>query len=477
MSIRSTAILFSIIFIEGYVVLASELLAIRLLIPFVGSGTEVVAIIISGVLFPLSVGYYVGGRRFQKEYHRAGTRRKERMSVRKILVRNLLTAMIILSGGLSYVFLEVFFSVLTVSGVTHHVVQTTIYASLFLVFPTFLLAQTVPLVSNYFSRHGVSEITGKMVFFSTAGSFLGSIVSTLVLMTTIGVHHTVVLTLGMLVVLVLILTRRWWDYSNVIALLLLVLLYSMNSKSLMEKLGIVSNNQYNMVTVEENVEEGSKTLFINRSPSAKYTPSHTRRFEYLQFLERNFLNHLPKKGTPKHILVIGAGGFTFGQEDIFNRYVYVDIDTDLKNVAEEHFLPSPLSPNKEFSHASARAFLMRDTRMYDMIFIDVFTNRHTIPMEATTKEFLEAVRARLNPQGIVISNVISSPGYRDRFSVRYKNSFSAVFPAHSRQIISDFNPWKQEKEYHNTLFLYFDGPFVRDGTVYTDDKNGYFLDK
>jgi len=54
--------LFFIIFLEGYVVLSAELIAIRLTVPFVGSGTDTVSIIIAAVLMPLAVGYYVGGQ-------------------------------------------------------------------------------------------------------------------------------------------------------------------------------------------------------------------------------------------------------------------------------------------------------------------------------------------------------------------------------------------------------------------------------
>ncbi len=53
--------LFFLIFAEGYVVLATELLAVRLTIPMVGAGTDTVSIIIAGVLIPLAFGYYAGG--------------------------------------------------------------------------------------------------------------------------------------------------------------------------------------------------------------------------------------------------------------------------------------------------------------------------------------------------------------------------------------------------------------------------------
>lgn len=74
---NKTQLLFLVILIEGYVVLATELLAIRTLIPFIGSGTETISIIISAVLLPLAFGYHVGGNAFKKTYAKAKVKNKK----------------------------------------------------------------------------------------------------------------------------------------------------------------------------------------------------------------------------------------------------------------------------------------------------------------------------------------------------------------------------------------------------------------
>ncbi len=477
MSISKNQLLFLTILLEGYVVLATELLAIRLLIPFVGSGTEVIAIIISCVLLPLAIGYHVGGQRYAKERKRSRSA-KQPVTIRTILLKNLFTSLIILGFGLSYVFLELFFALLAGLGITHHITKTIVYGLTFLVYPTFLLAQTVPLISNYFSQKSLSEITGKMLFFSTAGSFLGSIVSTLVLMTTIGVHNTVIITLGMLVVLVFLLTRERFGSDVIFALLLFTMIFAINGDAIMKELNVVSNNNYNMAVVEDvEGEPDARYMKLNRSMSSKYTADPKKRFEYLRYLENILIRHLPTSGTPKHILVLGAGGFTFGQDDAFNRYTYVDIDPALKAVSETYFMKKPLAPNKQFVPASARAFLYRDQQKYDVILVDVFTNVISIPFETTTREFLLQVKARLNPRGVVVVNVISKPNYTDRFTVRYHNTFRSVFPVFSRQVIGDFNAFSGQSPDLNTLYMYFDMPYAADDTVYTDDKSTYSLDR
>ena len=119
-------LLYIIILIEGYIVLSTELLAIRQTIPFVGTGTDTVSIIIAAVLMPLAIGYYTGGRfRPCKIYGNY-------ISLRKKLTFNLILSTVILLPGMSLVFMEWFFQNLLVDiGITSRIVQTSLYATFF----------------------------------------------------------------------------------------------------------------------------------------------------------------------------------------------------------------------------------------------------------------------------------------------------------------------------------------------------------
>ena len=94
-------ILLAAIALEGYVVLAVELLAIRQLTPYVGNATDTVAIVIAAVLLPLAFGYEAGGR--------SGLGAGDEFGVRRRLARNLLIAALILGLGLSHPSLVAFF--------------------------------------------------------------------------------------------------------------------------------------------------------------------------------------------------------------------------------------------------------------------------------------------------------------------------------------------------------------------------------
>src|SRR3954463_13534314 len=110
-------ILLAAIALEGYVVLAVELLAIRQLTPYVGNATDTVAIVIAAVLLPLAFGYEAGGR--------SGLGAGGEFGVRRRPAPNPLIAPLILA--LSPPPLVAFFEAVEALGVTQRLVQTAFY--------------------------------------------------------------------------------------------------------------------------------------------------------------------------------------------------------------------------------------------------------------------------------------------------------------------------------------------------------------
>lgn len=460
-------LLFLTISLEGYVVLAMELLAIRQLTPFVGSSTDTISIIIAAVLLPLAIGYHVGGNsRFEPG-------RINELRLR--LARNLLLAGAIFVVGFVYLHAGLFFDLLNMAGISNRLLRTVLYVSLFLVYPTYLLGQTIPLASQAFPPDNLARLTGRMLFYSTLGSFLGSVVSTIIFMAWLGVHNTFTLTLTLLMALVIVLTNKVRHRYMLMALLLVAYTVRMNSDAVMAQLHIVQNNAYNQVAVYQTA--GGKVLSINNSLSSMLSNEKPAKgFPYVEFIETNILRRLsPYK---KHyILIIGAGGFTLGLEDRFNRYTYLDIDPDLKATAEKYFLNESIGKNKYFIAQSARSYLRDTPTSYDVIIIDAFSNRITIPAELVTQEFFQEVRNRLRPNGIMAANIIASPSFETPFSRAIDITIRSVFPFVSRQVVLTPN-----RTYHSAqtnliyTFVQPEEP-IQASTPhpYTDTLNRYFL--
>ncbi len=466
-----TLILFLIIFLEGYVVLSAELLAIRLLIPFTGSGPDTISVIIAAVLMPLAFGYYAGGR-FKVRH-----KNRYRATVRKKLLRNLLISALILTPGLSYDVINLGFDALYLhTGLRDRVIITTLYAALFIVYPVFLLGQTVPLISNYFPRGRLPALAGRILFFSTLGSFMGAVFCTLVLMTYIGVHYTVCVTIGCLAVLIMILSKSPASRESLAGVACFLAALALNNGYSMAYHDVVANNAYHMIQIEDHAN--TRSMRINHNMSAMIDrETGDPAFSYIRHMERTFIDPLIwEHGPPRDILVLGAGGFTLGMTDKKNNYVLVDIDPAMKDIAETEFLEQSLPGNKRFVALPARAFLYQTEDKFDLILIDLFKGPSKTPEHLVTKEFYEKIKATLKDGGIMAANYIISPAFSDPFTTRLDNTVRSVFANINRHVVEPYDPWRMDGKLGNVIYSYRHDPGRATG-LYTDNLNSAVFDK
>lgn len=112
---------------------------------------------------------------------------------------------------------------------------------------------------------------------------------------------------------------------------------------------------------------------------------------------------------PKRVLVVGLGGGTLPR--FLHRYFpdavidAVDIDPEVVHVAREYFGFRD-SKTLRAHIADGRRFIEETREPYDVIFLDAFGARN-VPTHLTTREFLQAVRKALKPEGVVVGNVWS----------------------------------------------------------------------
>lgn len=467
-------ILLLIVFLEGFAVLAAELLAIRQIIPYTGSGTDTISIIIAAVLLPLAVGNYRGGQ-FSTQKSRFFN------SVRTKLLSNIIISMIFLTIGLSFVTMQGFFQELTFRGITNRHLLCAIYAVLFLIVPVYLLGQTLPLVSRYFRGESTQATTGKILFLSTGGSFMGSVFCTLVLMATIGVHYTVVVLIACLAALVILIARKTISIPSALAIMVTLCAIALNNGSVMAKHHVVKNNQYHMVQlIPEAVDKTIIDMRLNGNRSARYAEDETHLLDYQHYLNKVFFDPISiRSDTPKDVLVIGAGGFIVGLNDRFSTITYVDIDKDLLEISEELFLKKKLSKNKTFVAMPARAFLSRaiqDGQFYDMIIIDIFQGQTSLPEHLTTREFYQQIYDALKPGGIMAGNFFLSPHFSDTLSRRLDNTIHFVFDNVGRHVMNLYDGWNTNPQaYRNIIYNAY--KLDEDEAVYTDNLNPSFYDK
>ena len=453
--------LLTIVFILGYTSLSFELILLRQLINFVGSNTIITSVIISTILLFLSLGYYIGST----------------ISVSRYTCRKIINFLVICLAGwyvvtCSYYVVGAFFFLL--KDIQSSLYQVIIISLTFSALPSVALG----FITSYFGRiihHFNSDYTGRFMAVDTIGSVSGSLITTLVLMPLFGVSSATICLVA-LTALVLVLVAKKKD--KILAVLMFLLLISSavviaEEHILFDDRNVMLDNAIARVEIFdddfENGEPQSKWMIINGTASSKISKNKDRVAPYVKYVNDVFLDHLPEDKI-HNILVLGAGGFTAGINDMRNHYTFLDVIKQLPEISEKNFLPEKISDNKKFIAQDAYLYMLRDTQKYDFIFVDVFSASRDIPTNFVTADFFLLVKEHLTPDGIMVANVITSAAFRSKYAKRLDNTLRYVFPhSLSRQVISgkELNPYK--KELQNVLYIYYNSE--EDNTIYTIDKN------
>ena len=402
---NTQAIIF--LLLEGFASVAIQFLVIRNLTPLVGSSVVITSLVISIFLGALALGYRKGGR-VNKDHA-------------KQLSSNLIKASVFLGIFTSYLFIDATFLVFS-----HLLISPIITVLIFLLFVmapmVFWLGQTIPLLVNFIEADTSSRQTGDALLFSTVGNVVGGIVSTLVIMYFFGIAWAIYINVVILAFLSFYVSnRKVEDVSKV----LLVLISSYFINIAFEQSWFSQTTAYANYHV---VDSETKLEFVsNNSGSSMISKEKQEGHPYIENIKK-FISAFDKNNPENSILVIGSGGFSLtANDDIKAKVHYVDIDSQIKEIAETHFLKSPV--RGEFTGVDARAFLrdVNNKDQYDIVIVDAYTNRSSIPWSLATKEFYSQVTGILKDDGLMLSNVISDPFMADSFSRRIDNTIHSVF--------------------------------------------------
>ncbi|MBD0330624.1 MAG: fused MFS/spermidine synthase [Thermoleophilia bacterium] len=108
------------------------------------------------------------------------------------------------------------------------------------------------------------------------------------------------------------------------------------------------------------------------------------------------------------------------------RLQTVELDPVVVDVARRWF-ELPRDPRLAVEVEDGRRFLVRDDRRWDVIGLDAYFS-DSIPFHLTTREFLELVKSRLRPGGVVVANVIGAlEGPQSRLFRSFYRTYRSVF--------------------------------------------------
>ncbi len=443
-------VLFAILLLEGFISISVEILTIRQLTPFFGGSIVITSIIIGVFLLFLALGYWRGGS-YPRDFFNK-------------LSQNFALSMLWIGIGLNYTFVALFFYFTTVNLSFPYLFSLTLYLLFVLAPIAYWLGQTIPLTTNLFNQQQrISRISGYALFLSTVGSFLGALITSLLLFQFVGVAWAVVINCLFLFGLVLLLQPhsgvRWW-----LLLLLGFALYCIKLTNIdSEKLHFQLTNNYANYRVTETTDQ-TRMLEINLSPSSMLT-AQREGFAYIEFIRDFLFKQLALRN--KEMLVIGAGGFTLtAAGDYNNQVTYIDIDPAIKPFAEKYFLQKKI--NGRFIGQDARRFLNQTSARYDVIISDVYSHQVTIPPALLTVEYFQQLAGHLTPSGLLVVNVVRSPFFSDHFSRRVDNTIHQVFS------FCAVVPLNWQSSLSNIIYICSNHP--HDDTLYTDNLNSATFD-
>lgn len=414
------------VFLTGACVLVVEIVATRVLSPFYGNTIFTVSSVISVILAALSVGYYAGGLFADRH-----------PSLRWFF------GIILLSGLVLLLFHFIGIVALPILGYALSITVGPLVSSLLLFFlPAFLLGTLSPyavkLQSVNFPEQGVGSVAGKIFFWSTLGSIIGSLLAGFILIPYFGVNQIIIANGVVLFFLglipLLILGEKKYLNKSLLAVIILVgislyISHATKGDVLYSKDGI-----YEKITIYDGQFAGRPARFFQQDRSgsgAMFLDSDDPKdlaYDYTKYYS------LYKIFNPeiKNALVIGGGAYSIPKAllaDLPNATIDVsEIEPSLYNLAKKYFGVND-NPRLHNYTDDGRRLLHDSDKNYDLIFSDVYYSLFSIPAHFTTEEFFKIAKDKLNKNGVFVANMIGDLSRQQPSLIMSEiKTFQAVFP-------------------------------------------------
>ena len=452
------------VFLSGALTMMLELIAARVLSPYVGSSNLIWTTIIGIMLTSMSIGYWFGGKMADKN--------KENDI--KILSNYLLISAIATSiiPILEVVFIDVL-SQLSSNLILVAIICATVTFGI----PSFLLATVSPIavkIKNNNMDH-IGATSGKISSLSTIGSIFGTFFAGFILIPNLGVRNII---LGCSILLwilsVYLFNKKDKKYYILMIVELLVIiglnvlggyLFKIENPEITRDV----DSEYSRIWVTNlNVEENTyKTLQVDTGLES-YINQETGEMGATYLYYYDLFEYYNKEANDA--LMIGGAAYTYPMHYLKkyeNKTIdVVEIDEKMTQIAEEEFGLDKNNPNLGLITQDGRSYLNYNEKKYDTVFIDAFKGLNA-PFELTTYKAMQKVYNSLDENGTVITNIISAIEGDDADFIKYEYStYKAIFDDVK---VFQVNPNHSDDEEQNLILVGIKG----NGNINTDKEEEY----
>ncbi len=432
-------------FIIGIGVMAVEITASRLLAPYFGASMYVWTSLIVTVLLAMSVGYYLGGNAAAKGIGGDAVGylacvAASLLVMGMIAVPHFSSAISGLLVGVSSATVALFVGSLLVALV--------VFAT-----PVFLMAMAGPILLREWSALGdVGAVSGRYFAISTAGSVIGTVAPTLVLVPLIGARETMYSVAAMFLLLAIFLLPKRRKFVALLAAGLAVVALSL-PHSLPASVVMERESPYQLIRVAQ-IDDGRRLLIFNEGSGIQsvYVPGGGRTGFYFDYAGILPLLRPEQKGPHKAVIVGFAGGSVAARYRSFASgrdisITGVEVDPAVIETARKYFGVDDAKVN--IINQDGRLFFATTYDTFDVEFIDAYSTQLYIPPHLATGEFFALAKRRLNKDGVFAMNV-NAPGEDSRLLKAMANTVAGEF--RYTMVVPIKQSW-------NHLILASDAPF------------------
>ena len=412
-----------IVFLSGAIGMGLELIAARVLSPYVGSSNVVWTSIIGIILVSMSLGYWLGGKKADKEA-------SGNILSRLLLGSALFTSIIPL---LETIVVKEFAGI-----VSNLIVAAILCAIIVFSIPSFILAMISPFAVKMKSMQEteIGSLSGRISSLSTIGSITGTFLMGFVLIPNIGVTN---INIGITILLVVMSILARDDINKkyilstislVVVMIILMFIGKWVFKLANPEILVDTDSQYSRIWVKQvnTTKTTYKTLQVDTGLES-YIDTETGEMGAMYLRYYDLFEYLNKDA--KSTLMIGGAAYTYPihylQKYEDKTIDVVEIDEKMTQIAEEQFGLNAKDERLKIYTQDGRSYLNYSENKYDTILIDAFKGLNA-PFELTTYEALVHAKNMLNDNGIVLTNIISSLEGEDTDFIEYEYAtYKAVF--------------------------------------------------
>ena len=412
-----------IVFLSGAIGMGLELIAARVLSPYVGSSNVVWTSIIGIILASMSLGYWIGGKKADKNANI------------DILSKIILTSALFTSA---IPLLETAIVKQLAGMVGNLIIAAILCAIIVFSIPSFLLAMVSPFAVKIKSKEDdeIGTLSGRISSLSTIGSIVGTFLMGFVLIPNIGVSNiNIGVTLTLVIMSIIAREKKDKKYicSTIILVCIMIVLMLLGKwifKLSNPNILLDTDSQYSRIWVKEiQTEQGTyKTLQVDTGLES-YINTETGEMgaKYLRFYDLFEYFNKDAKST----LLIGGAAYTYPihylQKYTDKTIDVIEIDDKMTQIAVEQFGLNINDKRLKVYNQDGRSYLNYSQNKYDTILIDAFKGLNA-PFELTTYEALTNAKNMLNENGIVLTNIIASIEGEDSDFIEYEYAtYKAVF--------------------------------------------------